>query len=315
MKKPLLSIVSPVYQAEKIVDELVKRIAEEVTKITTNFEIILVEDGSPDNSWEKIAENCAKYPFVKGIKLSRNFGQHYAITAALHHAQGEYVVLMDCDLQDNPKYIADLYAKAQEGYDIVYTKKEQRKHSFFKNVTAKIFFTVFNYLSDNQKADDKTGAYSLLSRKVVDAFCLIQDYHRHYLNIIRFLGFSSTYIQIIHEERYEGRSSYNLSKLINHALNGITSQSDKLLRLSITVGFSFFIFAILWAFYLLIGFFIHGALAGYTSLMVALLLSTGIILMSIGVLGIYIGKIFEQVKSRPLYLVDKKINYSSNEMA
>jgi dolichol-phosphate mannosyltransferase len=311
MEKTLLSVVSPVYRAEKIVDELVKRIAEEVSKITTNFEIILVEDGSPDNSWAKIAENCAKYPFVKGIKLSRNFGQHYAITAALHHAQGEYVVLMDCDLQDNPKYIIDLYAKAQEGYDIVYTKKEERKHSIFKNITAKMFFWVFNYLADNQNADDKTGSFSLLSRKVVEAFCRIQDYHRHYLMVIRFLGFKNTSIQIVHEKRFEGRSSYNLSKLINHALNGITSQSDKLLRLSITVGFSFFVLAILWAFYLLIGFFIHGALAGYTSLMVALLLSTGIILMSIGVLGIYIGKIFEQVKQRPLYLIDTKINFNS----
>src|ERR1700739_4380745 len=129
MKSPLISIVSPVYRAEKIVDTLVAAISKEVSKITADYEIILVEDGSPDNSWEKISENCKKDPHIKGIKLSRNFGQHFAITAGIENALGSYIVIMDCDMQDDPAYLPQLYAKAQEGYDIVYTLKKNRKHN------------------------------------------------------------------------------------------------------------------------------------------------------------------------------------------
>jgi dolichol-phosphate mannosyltransferase len=304
----LISVVSPVYKAEKIVEELVKRITEAASKLTDRFEIVLVEDGSPDKSWEKIEECCKRDNRVKGVKFSKNFGQHYAITAGLEAASGEYVVVMDCDLQDNPKYILEMYEAAKNGSDIVYTLKHERKHSAFKNFTARIFFAIFNYLSENQSARSGTGNYSMLSRKVVDAFLRIKDTHRHYLMVLRWLGFSSTYIDIVHEDRYEGKSSYTLSKLIKHAINGITSQSDKLLRLSISIGFTMFIVAIVWAFVLVILYFMRGSQPGYTSLMAMILLSTGLILMSIGIAGIYIGKIFEQVKDRPLYFIDKKMN-------
>ena len=139
MEDPFISIVSPVYRAEKIVDKLVERITEEVSKITDDFEIILVEDGSPDNSWEAIERNCQKDQRVKGIKLSRNFGQHYAITAGLEYARGEITIIMDCDLQDDPAHIHLLYQKYKEGYDTVFTKRIRRKHSFFKLITEKIY--------------------------------------------------------------------------------------------------------------------------------------------------------------------------------
>ncbi|MGZ3861853.1 MAG: glycosyltransferase family 2 protein [Bacteroidia bacterium] len=304
-----ISVISPVYGAEKIVDKLVESIADGLSGVTPNFEIILVEDGSPDNSWNKIEENCKKHSFVKGVKLSRNFGQHYAITAGLAESSGKYVIVMDCDLQDNPKYIKELYDKAQMGYEIVYTVKKERSHSFFKNLTASIFFHIFNYLSENQVASRAVGSYSLLSRKVVNAFLSIKDTHRHYLMVLRMLGFSYSEIEIIHEKRYEGKSSYNLSKLIKHAIDGITSQSDKLLRISITIGFVFCAVSLFLALYTLIKYFMYGALPGYTSTTILLLLSTGLILLSIGIAGIYIGKIFEQSKNRPLYFIDKKINF------
>jgi glycosyltransferase involved in cell wall biosynthesis len=303
-----LSIVSPVYNAEKIVDELIRRISAEAEQITPDYEIVLVEDGGPDNSWARIKENCLANPKVKGIKLSRNFGQQYAISAGLDNASGEWVVVMDCDLQDNPKYIKDLLKKAQEGYDIIYTTKLKRTHNFFKNFFAKIYFIIFNYLTDNQSADDKTGAYSILNRKVVDAFCSIKDSHRHYLMILRILGFRSATITIEHEKRFEGSSSYNFFKLVKLALNGIVSQSDKLLRVSISIGFTLFAVSMVWAAYLVLLYFTGDPPPGYTSLMAMLLLSTGLILMSIGVAGIYIGKIFEQVKGRPLYFIEEKIN-------
>ena len=303
-----ISIISPVYKAGNIVDKLVEEIIKSVSEITSNYEIILVEDGSPDNSWEKIEENCKKNGKVKGVKLSRNLGQHFAITAGLTVSKGENMIVMDCDLQDNPKYIIDLVNKAKLGFDIVYTSKLERQHSVFKNITSIVFFKIFNYLTDNQTGISSIGAYSLLTRKVVDAFCRINDTHRHYLMILRTLGFVSTQIPIIHDKRFEGKSSYNLSKLINHALDGITSQSDKLLRISISVGFLFCVISIATAIYTVAKYLIIGALPGYTSLTSLISLSTGLILLSIGVVGMYIGKIFEQVKNRPLYFIDRKIN-------
>lgn len=302
-----LSIVSPVFQAENIVDELVFRIVHEVQAITPSYEVILVEDGSDDGSWNKIEMNCKKNSNVKGIKLSRNFGQHYAISAGLQYASGQWVVVMDCDLQDNPKYIKTLYEKALEGYDIVYTTKASRNHSFVKDLIARVYFFIFNWLSD-QGQGFKTGAYSIISRKVVNAFCEIKDFHRHYLPILKLVGFKSTSVHIVHEKRFEGKSSYTFFKLLKLAVHGIVSQSDKLLRLSIGIGFILFLASMVWATYLVIAYFIHGAQPGYTSLMAMLLLSTGLTLMSIGITGIYIGKIFEQVKERPLYFVDKVVN-------
>ncbi len=305
----LISIVTPVYRAENIIDELVRRIEEATKTITDDFEIILVEDGSPDNSWRKIIENCSKNKFVKGIKLSRNFGQHYAITAGLEASCGQYAVVMDCDLQDNPKYIPELYKKALEGNEIVYTHKIKRKHSFLKNISARFFFAMFNWLSNSKNANANVGSYSMLSRKAVNDFLKIKDFHRHYLMVLRWLGFTNSYIIIEHEKRFAGNSSYNLYRLIKHAINGITSQSVKLLYISITIGILFFLFSIAMAAYLVFMYFESGYKAGWTSTILLMLLSTGLILMSIGITGIYIGKIFEQVKDRPLFLIEKKINF------
>lgn len=308
--RPLISIVSPVYRAEKIVPELVKRISEEVSKITDQYEIVLIEDCGPDNSWSAIIREAEQDKRVKGIKFSRNYGQHYAITAGLTYAKGDFVVVIDCDLQDNPKYIANMYRKAQEGCDIVYTVKQSREHSFFKNITAAMFNAVFNYLTENQEhtSSKNIGAYSMLSRKAVNAFLSIKETHRHYLMVLRMLGFTKGYVDIEHEKRFEGRSSYSFSKLMKHAINGITSQSDKLLRLSVTVGFVMFLLSTIWAFVIVLRYFTTGLLSGYTSTIVTQLIGTGLILMSIGIMGIYVGKIFEQVKERPLFIVDKSIN-------
>mgnify|MGYP005838837537 CR=1 FL=1 len=303
-----LSIVSPVYMAEKIVPELISRIKLAVDEITDNYEIILVEDGSPDNSWQEIEKICAIDNKVIGIKLSRNFGQHYAISAGIDESKGDYVIVMDCDLQDDPKYITQMVIEANKGFDIVYTSKISRKHSGFKNISALIFTKIFNYLADNQTSRTDVGSFSLLSRKVVEAYKKIKDIRRHYLMILRQLGFSHTYVTIEHKERFEGKSSYNIKKLLNHAIDGITFNSTKLLRISVGIGFSMCIIAIFWAMYLLFLYMFRDIPQGYTSIMVMLLLSTGIILISIGITGIYIGNVFLQVKEHPLYIIDKKIN-------
>lgn len=305
-----ISIVSPVYKAEKIVKELVNRIEEEVINLTSNYEIILIEDFSPDDSWKEILQIASKNPKVKAVRFSRNFGQHAAIKAGVELAEGDCCIVMDCDLQDDPKYIKFLIEKWQEGNDIVLTIKKERKHSFFKNLTAKIFNEIFNFLVDFKqiKTNDAVGAYSLISKKVMKSFISFNDYQFHYLMVLRWLGFKKTYIEIEHNERFEGRSSYSLKRLLEHAIVGIVYQSDKLLRLSIYLGFSFSIVSIISSVYIVIQYFITKFQSGWTSLFVLMLFSTGIILVSIGVLGLYIGKMFEQVKNRPIYIIDKKIN-------
>jgi dolichol-phosphate mannosyltransferase len=303
--RPLISVVSPVYRAEATVAELVRRIGEAVALLTESFEIVLVDDGSPDRAWERIEECCHVEPRVVGVRLSRNFGQHPAITAGLAHARGDWVVVMDCDLQDNPSYIPELYRRALDGYDIVYTIKEKREHGAVKNWFAGQFARVSNWLSSGDTTDPRIGAYSLISRRVVESFLRIHDVHRHYLVLLRWLGFPSTAVTIRHEPRFAGRSSYSFLALARHAVDGIVSHSDRLLYLSVAVGFSFLCISLLGIVYLVVAYMESGFRAGWTSTIVLILLCTSMILLSIGTAGIYIGKIFEQVKQRPLYLVDQ----------
>ena len=304
---PYLSIISPVYKAEKIVDELVRRIRNEALKITADFEVILVEDCGPDESWKKIEENCKQFPEIIGIKLSRNFGQHFAITCGLEHARGEIAIVIDCDLQDNPVYFKDLVEKASEGYDIVFTMKAKRNHSFLKDFFANCFNRIFNFLIDNKSARSSAlvGSFSLLSRKAIEAYKQFGDYQRHYLMVLRWIGFRHCYISIEHEERFEGKSSYNFSKLLHHALIGITSQSDKLLILNVKLGVLISLISFATMLVIVILFFTHGFLSGWASLIVTILFSTGVSLTSIGVIGIYLGKTFEQTKNRQRYIIDK----------
>jgi len=305
-----LSVVSPVFLAEGIVDELVKRITEEVSKITQDYEIILVDDGSSDKSWKKIEDNCKADKRIKGIKLSRNFGQHYAITAGLKESRGDYVVVMDCDLQENPRYIHDLIIKSKEGYDIVLTTHENRKHGKIKNLFSRIFHHIFNMLVGNKnlKGGAQYGSLSLLTRKVVQAFSEYNDFHRHYLSVIRWLGFSKTEITVKHEERFSGKTSYSIKKLIIFAVDGIVSQTEKLLRFSIYTGFSFALIALIAILYVVVISIKYGFQPGWASTTVLIIFCTGLILISLGVAGIYIGKIFDQVKDRPLFIIDEKIN-------
>jgi polyisoprenyl-phosphate glycosyltransferase len=307
---PYLSIVSPVYLAENIVDELVRRIKDEISGITSNYEIILVEDGSIDKSWQKIEENCKIDERVKGIKLSRNFGQHYAISAGLCESRGDYVVVLDCDLQDNPTYISDLLNKSLEGYEIVYTYHEIREHGKYKDFFAGLFHHIFNWLvdNDNLQSNLRIGSYSLLTRKVVEAFCRFNDYHRHYLSILRWLGFSKSYINIRHEKRYNGQTSYSFDKLVTLAIDGIVSQTDKVLRFSIFTGFLFASLGFISTILIVVRYFTTGFQAGWASISVLIVFSTGLILASLGIVGIYVGKIFEQAKGRPLYIIDERIN-------
>jgi|GEM_PF-85649 len=299
MNGPQLSIVSPVYGSATIIAPLVERIVAAVTPVTTDFEIVLVEDCSPDDSWTQIVLAAQRDPRVRGLRLSRNFGQHAAITAGLANARGKYVVVMDCDLQDDPTYIPLLLTKAHEGFDIVLTLREERRHAWHRNLAARGFTALFNLLSGRRPTDVRVGGYSLLSRKVVEAFLCIQDVQRHYLLILGWMGFKTTHIPVEHRPRHSGASTYTFRHLLRHALAGLTSQSTILLKISIGIGFAYCCTAMLGAIYLCVGYFTHGYRGGWASTIVLLLASTGLILMAIGIMGIYIGNIFDQVRPPP----------------
>ncbi|PIV93347.1 MAG: glycosyltransferase [Flavobacteriaceae bacterium CG17_big_fil_post_rev_8_21_14_2_50_33_15] len=308
MNKPHISIISPVYNAENIIEILVNRITENVEKISSDFEIILVEDDGPDNSWNVI-ENIAKInKKVIGIKLSRNFGQHYAITAGLDHAKGEWIIVMDCDLQDKPEEIKSLYDKAQEGYDIVLARRFNRNDNFLKKSFSKLFYGVLGYLTGSNQ-DASIANFGIYHRNVIKAVVSMKESIRYFPTMIKWVGFKSAKLDVQHDSRLEGETSYNFKKLTNLALDIILAYSDKPIRLLIKFGiivtFSSVLIAIYFVFQWLSGEII---VMGYTSLIISIWLLSGIIISTLGIIGLYVGKTFEGVKNRPIYIIKKLIN-------
>ncbi|HEY0740070.1 MAG TPA: glycosyltransferase family 2 protein [Chryseosolibacter sp.] len=301
------SVVSPVYKAETTVEELVRQVKAAVSKITEDYEIILVDDGSPDQSWLRIEQICATEPSVKGIKLSRNFGQHYAVTAGLCEASGDLILILDCDLQDDPANLSLLMNEHIKGNEIVFTTRIKRRHTLRKRIYAGIYNALFGFFSE-RSYDVNAGSMVLFTKKVKDNIIRLQDRDRLYLQMLKWVGFTSTYVPVEHRPRHSGKSSYNMVKLLTMALQGWTSHSDKLLKFSIYGGFILSFLTFLISIVIVIRYFTEGLQPGWPSLFIAIMFSTGLILMSIGITGIYIGKIFEQSKNRPLYIVEKRVN-------
>lgn len=305
-----LSIVSPMYHAEKMVHMLVERIVKSVSTITEDFEIILVNDASPDASWSVIEHECAQDKRVKGINLSRNFGQHYAITAGLHYAQGEWVVVMDCDLQDRPEEIPALYQKALEGYDIVYARRKQRQDKWLKRMTSRAFNSVLNRLSGLNK-DKDVANFGIYHQRVIKEYNKIPEQSRSFGSLILYLGFRTAIIDVQHAEREEGTSSYTLVRMLKLAFDVIISNSNKPLRMAVGLGFSMSVLSFLLALYNVVARMV-GIISfpGYTTTVFSIWFVGGLMLFVMGVLGLYIGKIFDQVKGRPIYIVRNTINIS-----
>ena len=304
-----ISIVSPVYKAENLLLELVSRIESSIQKITNDYEIILVEDGSPDDSWdviERIATNNSK---LIGIKLSRNFGQHYAITAGLDHAKGEWIVVMDCDLQDQPEEIQNMYNAAIKGYDFVLASRDKRFDRFVKKFFSKLFYKALGYLT-GLKYDETIANFGIYHRKVIDAVVSMRESNRYFPTMIKFVGFKGTKVKVIHSYRVEGKSSYNFRKLFNLALDIILAYSDKPLRIFVLSGILISLVSILIALFYLIKWLIGDMVVlGYTSLIISIWLLSGIIIATLGIVGLYVGKTFEGVKNRPIYIASKKVNF------
>jgi len=309
LAKPYLSVISPVYCCAACLVELSKRIGEALESITPHYEIIFINDSSPDNAWEIILKVGETDKRIKGIHLSRNFGQHYAITAGLEAASGEWVVVMDCDLQDRPEEIPALFKKAQEGFEVVFAERQQRQDHLLKRLSSRFFYHLLNYLSGSDY-DFRTANFGVFHRKVIDAICSMGDQSRFFPTMVRWTGFRTTSIPVVHQARGKGKTSYSLSKLIKLGVDIILSCSDKPLRIAAGAGILISLIATAMVGFSLLRY-LHGdvTVAGYTSIMASMWLLAGIILFSIGIIGLYLGRIFEAVKKRPAYIISKKSNF------
>jgi polyisoprenyl-phosphate glycosyltransferase len=303
-----ISVVIPVYRAEKIINELCSSLIKNLSLITEDFEIILVDDGSPDNSWNKIKKNTNDEKRIKGYQLSRNFGQHHAITAGLEAAKGEWIVVMDCDLQDRPEEIIKLYTKAQEGYDLVVAQRIVRQDVFLKRMSSKLFYMLFSYLTDT-KQDSSIANFGIYKRKVIQAVLSMKECVRAFPILLQWVGFKRCELPVVHAERLEGESSYTFFTLLKLATGIIIAFSQRPLKLTLKLGLLIMLGAILLgAYYLWLYWFDKITVPGYASIILSIWFLSGAIIALIGMVGIYIGQTFEQVKQRPLYIINESVN-------
>lgn len=302
-----LSIVSPVYRAEKLVEKLLTEIRAALEPLQISFEIILVEDASPDKSWEAIRECCEKFAEVRGVRLSRNFGQHYAISAGLSLAKGNWVVVMDCDLQDRPSEIPNLLEKAAEGFDVVVARRALRRDGFLKKLSSRMFYGTLGWLT-GAPHDPAIANFGIYSAKVIAAINSMPESIRYFPTMVRWVGFRSTSLDVEHAARPEGKTSYNLRRLLNLALDICLAYSDKPLRMAVGTGFVVsligFVFAGVTVVQALRG---EIQVLGYASLIVSLWVLAGLLILIIGVVGLYVGKCFEGVKRRPAFIIAEEI--------
>lgn len=303
---PLLSIVVPVYRGEDCLEELYRRLVDAITPVSPAFEIILVEDCGPDQSWRAIRELARRDARVRGMQFSRNFGQHYGITAGIHEARGDWVVVMDCDLQDRPEEIPRLYSEAQRGFDVVLARRIMRHDGWWKRHTSSLFYAAFRYLTE-LKYDGSVGNFRIISRQVAGSFRDFKEQLRFFGGIVTWLGYRVTSIEVQHDPRFAGETTYTWRKLINLAVQTVVAYSDKPLRLAIRFGCLLALLALAGGVYVFIRAITGGiSVTGWASVMVSMYFLSGVILGFMGVLGLYVGRIFDEVKGRPLYIVRER---------
>jgi len=304
----MISVVFSFRNEEENLPVLIKRTQETIEKTGYEYEIIFVNDASPDGSWEVIKEIAKKDAKVKGIAFSRNFGQYQAISAGLKLCKGEWIIVLDCDLQDQPEEIIKLYNKAQEGYDVVLGRRENRKDRFIKKLFSNFFYSIFKYLTGTDQ-DSAIANFGIYRHNVISAVCSMRDNVRFFPAMIKWVGFKSTAIPITHSERFTGKTSYSFRKMLNLAINVIMSFSDKPLRLTVKFGLLVCLISILFAIYNVIQYFLGKIIvSGWTSLIISIWFLSGVIIFILGMLGLYIGKIFDKVKERPQYIIHETVN-------
>ena len=301
----MISVVSPVYNAAKILPVLVHELVKTFEELQEDYEIVLVDDRSPDDSWQVMKNLQKKHNHLKVFRLSRNFGQHPTIMAGLSQVKGDWIVVMDCDMQDQPKEIKKLFQKAKEGFDVVLGRRVDRQDGFFKKLSSSIFSFFYTFFT-GIKYDNQIVNFGIYNYKVIQSIVSIDDYISFFPLFVKFVGYKTISIDIEHAERLEGNSSYNFYKLVSLAFNNIISYSNLPLKQFIKLGLfvsilSFFIG--IYYFYL----YMTGEIVviGFTSLVLSIWFLSGLIITTIGIVGVYVGKIFDQTKNRPKFIIDE----------
>jgi polyisoprenyl-phosphate glycosyltransferase len=300
---PDISIVVPVYGSDGTLEPLYKRVATTLKQIPASFELIFVDDCGPGNPWKIINNLAQRDSRVTGLKMSRNFGQHRAIMAGVDIARGNWLVIMDCDLQDRPEEIPHLWAKAREGHEAIVGRRVKRQDSFFKRISSHLFHWFLGVMTA-QKSDAAQANFGIYSRKVVDVVKTLREQPGVFPILVRWAGFKITTIDIVHGRRAEGKSSYTFGRKLSLAADIIFSRSSKSLKMCV----QFRSFMAVAAFCFGLAFFTRYFLFDYTpsgwaGVMFSLFSLSAFILFVMGIMGVYIGRVFNQVKARPLYIV------------
>jgi glycosyltransferase involved in cell wall biosynthesis len=314
MKKTVISIVVPVYNEEEVVFESYKRLKGVLESLNEPYELIFVNDGSRDATPVILRRICEADATVHLIDFARNFGHQTAITAGMEYASGEAVIVIDADLQDPPEVIPEMIAKWREGFDVVYGKRAERKgETIFKRFTSAAFYRVLRTLTDVDIPVD-TGDFRLIDRKVCDALKQIKERNRYVRGLISWLGFRQTGVEYIRDKRFAGETKYPLKKMLRFAFDAITSFSFKPLKLSsyvgVTVSLGGFAYLMVVVYLKL---FTDRTVTGWASMMAVSLFFNGVVLMMLGIIGEYIGRIYDEAKGRPLYVVRETLNFASAE--
>ncbi len=307
MDKPKYSFVIPIFNEEKVLHKLFERLEETLGKLDGSAEIILVDDGSFDGSYGLLQQQFNKDDRFKVLKFSRNFGHQNAVTAGLDQAQGDAVIIMDADLQDPPEVVFDLIKQWQAGFDVVHAVRQSRQgETWFKLATASLFYRFLEKITET-KIVRNAGDFRLMDRKVVNAFCQLREQHRFLRGLSCWVGFKQGCVLYERHARFAGETKYPFRKMLKLAVNAITSFSDWPLRLSFLIGSVISLLSMLTITGIIVAkIFTDFFIPGWTSVVVILTFFNGVIMMMLGLMGVYIGKIFQEIKRRPLYIVETK---------
>lgn len=306
-----ISVVSPVYNSATLVGSFTQRVSAVLQQLGVPYEIVLVDDGSADLSWREIEAVCALDQHIKGILLSRNFGQHYAITAGLDIAQGNWVIVMDSDLQDRPEEIPLMYKKAQEGFEIVLCRRNQRTDGWLKKLGSQFFNSFLNFIT-GKKIDHTIANYGIYKQPVIKSIIAMRESIRYFPMMVLWVGYKSTTIEVLHGQRLSGKTTYNFKKLVRLALDIVLSYSDKPLEIVALMGGIISLASFCFGIITLIRYFNHSIVVlGYTSLLLSIWFLSGLIMATLGIVGLYVGKTFNSIKQRPLYITRTTLNVAN----
>lgn len=315
MDKVLCSVIVPMYNEEKVIPETYRRLTKVMETLDEDYEIIFINDGSRDNTKAMLSELCKTDKHIKMIDFARNFGHQIAITAGMDYAAGECMVIIDGDLQDPPELIPDMIKIWRSGFDVVYGKRKSRRgETFFKKFTAKMFYRLLGKLTDVDIPVD-TGDFRLIDRRVCEALKQLPERSRYVRGLMSWVGFKQTAIEFERSERFAGETKYPLKKMLKLAMDGIMSFSYKPLRLASYLGTFLSLISFCYLIFVLLQklFFPESAQSGWASTIAVSLFFNGIILLMLGIIGEYIGRIYDEAKGRPLYIISELKNMEDRE--